>query len=138
VTVHERDTFTHGPGAGAGTLGTLPRTLGAFGPIVTNVHETRSFLGWTLGGGGEWRLNEMISISTEYRYTDLGSRRFTFSDYSFLTSLTNEGLSVPTIDGLGPAPPDGRPHVGPAETKIGLNDHQIGLRLNVRLNSFLP
>jgi hypothetical protein len=80
----------------------------------------------------------MLSLSGEYRYTDMGSRHFSMSDFSFCTDLSNEGIPVPTADGLGPACPLNRPHVEPAETEVSANDHQFTLRLNVRVGSLFP
>lgn len=36
-------------------------------------NNTSSKTGWTVGGGGEWRLTEHLSVKAEYLYVDFGS-----------------------------------------------------------------
>jgi outer membrane immunogenic protein len=40
--------------------------------------DTETYIGWTLGAGGEWMFAQHWSLRGEYRYSDYGSRSFTF------------------------------------------------------------
>jgi outer membrane immunogenic protein len=47
--------------------------------VVPNSDSDRNTnIGWTLGGGGEWMFAPRWSLRGEYRYSDYGSRSFTF------------------------------------------------------------
>jgi len=64
----------------------------AFGDLVatataTNVDETKTEVGWTVGVGAEYGFNANWSAKVEYLYIDLGSR-------TFATTGVDNGLSA--------------------------------------------
>jgi outer membrane immunogenic protein len=72
----------------------------AFGDLVatsttTNVDETKTEIGWTLGVGAEYGFAPNWSAKVEYLYMDLGSRTFatTGTDNSLSASLLRVGLN---------------------------------------------
>ena len=70
---------------------TVNLSTGAFpeGQDQSNTH-----LGWTVGGGAEFRITESISMFGEYLYADLGDE-----DYSYSAPLAPQTHNV-TIDNL--------------------------------------
>jgi outer membrane immunogenic protein len=52
-------------------------TVVATGTNTGTAKDSQTHVGWTLGLGGEYRLNQQWSIGGEYRYVDLGSRTYT-------------------------------------------------------------
>jgi outer membrane immunogenic protein len=47
--------------------------------VVSNSDsDTETYVGWTFGAGGEWMFARHWSLRGEYRYSDYGSRSFTF------------------------------------------------------------
>jgi outer membrane immunogenic protein len=72
----------------------------AFGDLVatstaTNVDETKTEIGWTLGVGAEYGFAPNWSAKLEYLYMDLGNRSFatTGTDNGFSASLLRVGLN---------------------------------------------
>ena len=72
----------------------------AFGDLVatataTNVDETKTELGWTLGVGAEYGFAPNWSAKVEYLYMDLGNRSFatTGADNGFSASMLRIGLN---------------------------------------------
>ena len=72
----------------------------AFGDLVatstaTNVDETKTEIGWTLGVGGEYGFAPNWSAKVEYLYMDLGNRNFatTGADNGYSASLFRVGLN---------------------------------------------
>lgn len=46
------------------------------GQFVNNLHETRTYLGWTVGAGIEAAVTENFTARIEYLYADLGSKEY--------------------------------------------------------------
>jgi|SRR5215475_1000121 outer membrane immunogenic protein len=51
----------------------LPYTNGNVGQ--NSVSNSKSYYGWTLGGGAEWSINERWSLKAEYLYANLGNHK---------------------------------------------------------------
>ena len=80
----------------------LPYVTGglAFGDLVatataTNIDETKTEVGWTVGIGAEYGFNANWSAKVEYLYMDLGSRTFatTGADNGLSASLLRLGVN---------------------------------------------
>jgi outer membrane immunogenic protein len=70
---------TSGEGGGTPIGGIAFTSVGALSDSnFSKVDET--VLGWTGGGGGEYALNDMVTIGVEYRHSDFGSHTYTFAD----------------------------------------------------------
>jgi len=67
-------------------------------------------MGWTGGGGGEWAINDMVSVGVEYRHSD-------FEDHTF--HFANNG---------GP--------IFPGPMKTNLDSDQVTVRFNILLSHF--
>ena len=80
----------------------LPYVTGglAFGDLVatataTNIDETKTEVGWTVGLGAEFGFNANWSAKVEYLYMDLGSRTFSITgvDNGLSASLLRLGVN---------------------------------------------
>jgi outer membrane immunogenic protein len=45
--------------------------------------STKAHLGWTAGGGVEWKITDVISIRGEYLYVDLGQQHHNYQGQAF-------------------------------------------------------
>ena len=99
---------------GLGTSGFIPigvttSSLGAISDSNLNkVDDT--VIGWTGGGGGEWAVNDMVSVGVEYRHSGFGDETYHFN-----------------------------PHGGPifaGPMKVNLDSDQVTVRFNILLSHF--
>jgi outer membrane immunogenic protein len=109
-----RTEFFEGNINGLGTSGPggSPIIFSSIGALsdsnFSKVDET--ILGWTGGGGGEYALNDMVTIGVEYRHSDFGSHTYTFAD-------------------------NGGP-IFPGPMKVDLQSDQVLFRMNILLSHF--
>ncbi|MGE5358620.1 MAG: carboxypeptidase regulatory-like domain-containing protein, partial [Bacteroidales bacterium] len=83
------DTWESPGGYGTGNL----VNFGPLGPYVTTASDTQHKMGFTWGFGGEYALNDALSIGGEFRYTGFPTVNF--------------GLGNPTVAINGPLPTNG-------------------------------
>jgi len=81
---------TVGIAIGNGTSVTSPATVGSTGT------DTKTFVGWTVGVGAEYAVNENIRLKAEYSYTDLGTRASSIGT----VSPTNAFAGRPTFQSV--------------------------------------
>lgn len=62
--------------------------------LLVNSSRTRFLTGWTVGGGGEWALNNRWSIKAEYLFVQFGSVRTNGSIDTNLTGGYGQGIST--------------------------------------------
>jgi outer membrane immunogenic protein len=67
-----------------------------FGTTFNSASGGRTMVGWTLGGGAEYRLNHAVSIGAEYRHSDYGDHTYTFAAAG--PGLTNENPTIHVAD----------------------------------------
>ncbi len=101
--------------------------FGPSGPTVTGATQSKMQLGWTIGGGGELKLSPHLSLGVEYRYTDYGHKTYSFTN----AAVTSQGASI--TDTQGHTATGGQAF--PGDTRVGLSDNRVMLRLNWRFGS---
>jgi outer membrane immunogenic protein len=67
--------------------------------------------GWTAGGGAEWAVTKWISVGLEYRHSDFGGK----DNYHFAST----------------------PEIRPQATKVGLDEDQVTLRVNLLVSGLM-
>jgi outer membrane immunogenic protein len=98
-------------------IGPLTNGLGIPGSSSLGATSNSNFskvddveIGWTAGGGGEWAINDMVSVGVEYRHSDFGDHTYHFADHG------------------GP--------IFPGPMKVNLENDQVTVRFNILLSSF--
>lgn len=118
------DTYTD-PGGPAASC-TAPCTVanfGPYGPAVATSTAKGNFIGWTAGGGIEYRVARSVSIGIDYRHNDFGAKIFALG----AATPVNGG---PTItDGNGNHPPANTGAV-PGSTRVDLRDERLAVTLS--------
>jgi hypothetical protein len=73
---HTLDAFLRGPGAKIGLAGVAYGDVSAQGSQISgglfSGCATQTKVGWTIGGGVEYALNQNLSLKAEYLYIDFG------------------------------------------------------------------
>lgn len=116
VRVTATDTYLIPPGPGAAPL---LSTIGPLPPSIGTATETRTLLGWTIGGGADWAVTDNIIIGFQYRHSDFGTKVFNVG--------TNSSGMTTTISGGGALPG----MITTAE-RVRLTDDQITARISFR------
>ena len=108
-----------GPGAPGGPFLGPTATIGPLPPSIGTATETRTLVGWTVGGGADWAVTDNIIVGFLYRHSDFGTRTFNVATDSTGTPTTISGGGL-------------LPGIVTTAARLRLTDDQVTARISYR------